>query len=75
MNQKHWIVGDLIDFDVFRNLRNSGIEITVSVHPGDVIHNGTAYQFAQNRFVEAITTTSEQETLLMLSCNKLTLIK
>ena len=73
---KRWLVGDLLDFDTFLNLRKSGIDITISSRPDDinVLNDNEKFKTAQVRWIEAITTTSEQETLLLLCCNKLNFI-
>jgi sortase (surface protein transpeptidase) len=73
---KRWLLNDITDFDVFCNLRNSGIEITVMTQPSETLtYSGREYQFVgKTRWVEARTTTEEQETLLLLSCDKVTMI-
>ncbi len=73
---KRWLVGDLLDFDTFLNLRQSGIDITIANdEPTVITHSGMSYQYAGGqRWVQAVTTTSEQETLLLLCCNKLNFI-
>lgn len=73
---KRWQIGDIHDFDVFCNLKKSGIEINVTSEPHQMIENGgKVYQYVGHRWVEARTTTEEQEILLLLSCNKVTLIE
>jgi hypothetical protein len=74
---KRWLIDGVIDsFDVFLNLRQSGIEISITNEEPQVLtHSGRAYQFAGKRLVEARTTTEEQETLLFLSCHNIRLIE
>jgi hypothetical protein len=73
---KRWLVKDLLDFDTFLNLRQSGIDITIANdEPTVITHSGMSYQYSGGqRWVQAVTTTSEQETLLLLCCNKLNFI-
>ena len=73
MTYKHWLILDRIDFNTFINLRQSGVEINISSRPDDIkpMSNEDKFETARVRFIEAITTTENQELLLLLSCNKL----
>jgi hypothetical protein len=77
MSTKYWLVQDQMEFDVFLNLRKSGIEIMVSTRPDDIAPLSVAKKFktSPSRWIEAVTTTPEQETLLLLCCDKLTFIE
>jgi hypothetical protein len=64
---KRWLLHKMVDFDLFTNLRNSGIEITVSVEPKVITVAGIDYKYAGKRTVEVRTETQHQEMLLLLA--------
>jgi hypothetical protein len=65
---KRWLLNKMIDdFDVFMNLRNAGVDITVSVIPDVVEYGGKIYRIGNNRNIEVRTETPEQETLMLLA--------